>query len=202
VNEHRNESEVHADADLGRLELHRRAIDGFSRRVHQIRPDQWRSPTPCTDWDVRDLVQHLVVEQLWVPPLVDGRTVPEIGDRFDGDQVGADPVAAWDRAADAAVESFGVPGVLRRTVHLSYGDVPASGYCWDMTIDATIHTWDLARGIGAEETLDPELVDLALDSLEQHVDELQASGLFAPPVPVGADAPAQTRLLALLGRRV
>ena len=57
------------------LDLYRRALAEFGRRVHAVRPDQWGCPTPCQDWEVRELVNHLVAEQLWVPPLMAGRTV-------------------------------------------------------------------------------------------------------------------------------
>lgn len=173
----------------------------FDRRVRAVRADQWRDPTPCTEWDVRALVDHLVVEQLWAPLLLDGATIADVGDRFDGDQLGDDPVAAWESAAAAAREAFAAPGALRRSVELSYGHRPADGYCQEMTMDLTVHAWDLARGIGADERLDEELVREVLGFIEPQVEELTGTGLFAPPVAVGEDTDAQTRLLALLGRR-
>jgi uncharacterized protein (TIGR03086 family) len=181
-------------------ELHERSLQRFTDLVHAIRPSQWHDPTPCGEWDVRALVNHLVVEQLWVPELLAGRTVAEVGDRLDGDQLGDDPVATWDRSSADAVAAFAAPGALEREVHLSYGDVPAADYCGEMTMDATVHAWDLARGIGADDRLDPELVQRSLDLVEPRAAELEASGLFAEPVPVPADADPQTRLLAQLGR--
>ena len=71
------------------------AMTEFERRVQAIRPDQWQDPTPCTEWDVRALVDHLVTELLWAPLLLDGATIEDVGDRFNGDQLGADPMAAW-----------------------------------------------------------------------------------------------------------
>ena len=181
-------------------DLHRRAIDAFTAQVHSVSPAQWDDPTPCSDWDVRALVNHLVVEQLWVPELLAGRTVADVGDRFDGDQLGEDPVATWDRSAARALDAFAAPGALQQKVHLSYGDVPAVDYCGEMAMDATVHSWDLARGIDGDDHLDPELVTFALDLVEPRAEELQASGLFADPVAVPPDADAQTRLLGLLGR--
>ncbi len=177
------------------------AMDEFDRRVRAVRPDQWRDPTPCTEWDVRALVDHLVVEQLWAPLLLGGATIEDVGDRFDGDQLGDDPVAAWESAAAAARAAFAAPGALLRSVALSNGHRPADEYCHEMTMDLTVHAWDLARGIGADERLDEELVRDVLGFIEPRVEELVGTGLFAPPVAVGEDADAQTRLLALLGRR-
>ena len=72
-----------------------RGMGEFDRRVRAVHPEQWANSTPCTEWDVRALVNHVVTEQLWAPLLLDGATVEDIGDRFDGDQLGDDPVAAW-----------------------------------------------------------------------------------------------------------
>ncbi len=166
-----------------------------------MRPEQWHNPTPCTEWDVRALVNHVVTEQLWAPLLLDGATIEDIGDRFDGDQLGDDPVAAWASAAAAAREAFAAPGALRRSVELSYGRRPAQGYCQEMTMDLAVHAWDLARGVEADERLDPDLASDVLAFIEPQADQLAESGLFASPVAVSDDADAQTRLLALLGRR-
>jgi uncharacterized protein (TIGR03086 family) len=182
------------------LELHDRAFSEFGRRVHAVAPDQWSAATPCTDWSVRDLVNHLTGEQLWVPPLLGGATVEQVGSRFDGDVLGADPVSAWDSAANAARAAFAEPGAMDRMVHLSYGDRPAEHYLAELTADLVVHAWDLARAIGADETLDPELVERVLADAEPQSGSLAASGLFDPPVPVPADADPQTRLIALFGR--
>jgi uncharacterized protein (TIGR03086 family) len=178
------------------------AMDEFDCRVRAVRPDQWNNPTPCSEWDVRALVNHLVTEQLWAPLLLDGATIDDVGDRFDGDQLGDDPVTAWASAATAAREAFAAPGALRRSVQLSYGRRPAEGYCQEMTLDLTVHAWDLARGIQADERLDEELVRDMLAFVEPQIEQLASTELFGQSVAVGQDANAQIRLLALLGRRV
>jgi uncharacterized protein (TIGR03086 family) len=106
--------------------LHREAVAEFGRRVHEIPDDRWDAPTPCTGWDVRTLVNHLVYEDLWTPEMVAGRTIAEVGDRYEGDQLGEDPVGTWERASRAAVAAVGEPGALDRTVHLSFGATPGT----------------------------------------------------------------------------
>jgi len=179
-------------------ELFRRAAEGFGVHVHAVGDGHWHDPTPDTEWDVRMLVNHVTVEQLWVPPLVAGSSVADIGDRFDGDQLGDDPIAVWDAAVRASQAAF---DRLEGTVSLSSGEKPIDEYCWEMTTDALIHSWDLARGIGADETLDAELAELVYERTLPFAEQLQETGLFAPPVPVPADAPLQTKLLAIFGRR-
>ena len=181
--------------------LFRRAINGFGRHVNAITDEQWHDPTPCTDWDVRTLVNHVTVEQLWVPPLVAGDRVADVGDRLDGDQLGLDPVATWKAASASSVSAFEALGALDGTVSLSAGERPTTEYAWEMTTDALIHSWDLARGIGADESMDPELVDLVYHRTLPFAEQLQETGLFAPPVPVPEDAPLPVKLLAIFGRR-
>ncbi|PJN29525.1 TIGR03086 family metal-binding protein [Kitasatospora sp. CB02891] len=186
------------DQDL--LALHAGALDHFGRLVRAVPDDRWQARTPCTDWTVRQLVGHLTYEQLWVPDLLAGATVAEVGDRYDGDVLGDDPVAAWTAAADAARAAFAEPGALRRTVHLSYGRRRAAGYCREMTVDAVVHGWDLATGIGADARMDPAAASFALAEIAPQAGALSASGLFADAVPVPADADPQDRLLGLVGR--
>jgi uncharacterized protein (TIGR03086 family) len=181
--------------------LHRRAADEFGRRVEKIEPDQWSGPTPCDDWDVRTLVNHLVYENRWVPDLMAGKTVAEVGDRFDGDLLGDDPKGAWRDSVAQAVAVFAAEGALDRTVHLSFGDVPGGEYASELTSDLTVHAWDLAVAIGDDASLDPALVSFTFRLWRGREQLLRNSGLFADPVEVAADADEQTRLLALLGRR-
>lgn len=83
--------------DVG--DLHRRSIEEFGKRIEAVGDDQWELPTPCSDWDVRTLVNHIVAENLWTPPLMEGQTIADVGDRFDGDVLGADPKRAWRDSA-------------------------------------------------------------------------------------------------------
>lgn len=184
------------------LRTHDEALALFGARVHAVRDDQWDGPTPCTDWSVRELVNHLAAEQLWVPRLVrDGASITDVGSEYDGDVLGDDPVGAWDRAAVAAVAAFAERGALNRPVQLSYGSQRAGAYCTQMMADAVVHSWDLSRAIGAEERMPDHLATAALREVEPYAPGLSASGLFAPAVEPPADAEVLTRLLCLLGRR-
>ena len=185
----------------GLPELFERAVQEFDSRVQQIQDDQWTNPTPCSEWDVRDLVNHLVYEDVWAPPLFDGKTVQEIGDRFEGDLLGDDPKGAWASARDAALAAVNRPGALEGTVHLSSRDVLGGEYLLELLNDHVIHGWDLARGIGADDKLDPELVEMIYAGSAPQEDALKESGAFGAKVepPEGADT--QTKLLAVMGRR-
>ncbi|GGR08268.1 TIGR03086 family metal-binding protein [Streptomyces netropsis] len=183
------------------LDAYDRAMGEFDRRVHEVDKGQWPADTPCTEWSVRDLVNHLTAEHLWAPWLLRGATLAEVGDRFDGDVLGDHPRRAWDRAATASREAFHEPGALDGEVHTSGGIGAASDYAWQMVGDLTVHAWDLARGIGGDDRLDEELARAVYEIVGPQVKSWQGAGIFDPPVTVPEDSPVQDRLVALLGRR-
>ncbi|MFH0243818.1 TIGR03086 family metal-binding protein [Streptomyces sp. HK10] len=186
---------------MERLDALERGYAEFGRRVRSVRDDQWDAPTPCTEWTVRDLVRHLVAEHLWAPRLLRGATLEEVGDRFDGDVLGDDPRAAWRRAAEESRAAFHRPGALDGHVHTSDGPRPAADYAREMTTDLTVHAWDLARGVGADDRLDEELARYVYEAVRPVADSLRDTGLFGEPVGAGEGAGVQDRLVALLGRR-
>lgn len=177
-----------------------RAVRECGARMDGVTDDRWASPSPCSEWDVKGVANHVVNELLWVPPLLAGRTIAEVGDRFDGDVLGDDPAAAYRAAADAAIEAANAPGAREAVTHLSFGDFSGADYLAQITTDLTLHMWDLSRGSGQSEDLDPGLVQEAHDFLAPQVDEWRAFGAFGPAVDVPPDAPMEHQLLAISGR--
>ena len=108
---------------------HHDALGETRRIVAGIKDDQWHDATPCDEWDVTELLAHIVGGNRWVKPLVDGETIDQVGDRLDGDPLGADPLAAYDASASEADGAFSAEGALARPCAVSYGPVPASVYC-------------------------------------------------------------------------
>jgi uncharacterized protein (TIGR03086 family) len=181
------------------VDVYRRSQAGFTDRVRRIRPGQWSAATPCRDWDVRALVNHVVGEELWVVPLFAGATIAEVGDRFDGDLLGEDPVQVADEAADAAATTVAEPGALERTVHLSFGDTPATEYVRQLLADHLVHAWDLAVAIGADPRLDPEAVASCASWFTTREELYRQSGAIGPRVSV-PDGDEQARLIGAFGR--
>lgn len=186
-------------ADL--VSLHLRAVEEFGARVLAVGDGDWERSTPCADWDVRALVNHVVSENRWTPPLLAGMTIEQVGDRFDGDLLGSGPKHVWQEAASDALVAVAQPDVLASTVHVSFGDISAEEYVTQVTVDHVIHAWDLAQATAGDERLDDELVELALDYLSLHAEEWRAAGVFGPAVEAPEGAGRQGELLALAGRR-
>ena len=151
---------------------------------------------------MRDLLRHLVSGTSWVGPLVEGCTIAEVGDTFDGDLLDDDPAEAWRQAVGAAIDACAADGAMQRLVHLSSGDVPAADYVVERILDLVMHAWDVARAIGADERLDPELVDVARKVLAEKADLWRRHGALGPAVETAPGADPQTLLLAESGRKV
>jgi uncharacterized protein (TIGR03086 family) len=186
-------------ADVARL--HRRALDETGAVVAGVGEEQWNLVTPCDDWDVRALLNHLVSGNLWAAELGGGATIEQVGDRLDGDVLGDSPLGAFEESATLASATFETPGVLEAPCAVSYGPVPGSVYAGHRFIDVLIHGWDLAVATGQDTALDPELVGAAYALLQGEADMVRASGMFGENIAVAADTGAQTRLLAFIGRQ-
>ena len=181
-------------------ELHARALDVTSPTIAGVKADQWGADSVCRGWDVRTLVNHIVSGNWWVPELVGGRSIEQVGDRLDGDVLGTDPAASYDASATAAAAAFREAGAMERPVGVSYGPVPGEVYCGHRFIDVLVHGWDVATSTGQDARLPADLVDACLEVVVPQQDGLTGSGAFGAVVEVPADADSQTRLLAILGR--
>jgi uncharacterized protein (TIGR03086 family) len=179
--------------------LHRRTVEQWAERVAAVRPDQWDLPTPCAEWSVRDLVNHVVGEELWAVPLVEGATMEEVGSRFDGDLLGGDPTGTARSAADDAVTAVD-KAADDAQVHLSFGDTDLDEYLYQLAADHLVHGWDLAMATGVTTALDPEVVD-AVASWFRDREELYRAGGAIGPRQASTGDPA-TDLLAAFGRAV
>jgi uncharacterized protein (TIGR03086 family) len=182
-------------------EAHAQALDDARPRVAAITGDQWTRDSVCEDWDVRTLVNHLVSGNFWVPELVGGKTIEEVGDRLDGDVLGTDPLAAYDGSAKVASAAFREDGAMERPVAVSYGPVPGEVYCGHRFIDVLVHGWDIGKSTGQDTTLPADLVAACWEVVEPQLEMLAGSGAFGShhDIPKGADP--QTKLLAALGRK-
>ncbi len=183
------------------VRLFSKACDEFEGRLKQVKAGDWAKPTPCSQWSVKQLANHLAGEVLWVPELFAGKTIAEVGDKFDGDVLGSDALSVWRSASTAAKLILGEPGVLERTVHLSFGDFPGRGYAGQLLIDIVIHTWDLAQGMGRLQQIDPVLAAAAYQELLPQAEQWREGGAFAAIVDSDPSASIQTKLLALAGRK-
>jgi uncharacterized protein (TIGR03086 family) len=178
--------------------VYRRSMEHWAVRVNDVRPEQWDAPTPCADWTVRDLVNHVTGEDRWTVPLMRGRTVEEVGSDLDGDLLGENPITSALHAA-AEAESV-VTEVLPSggKVHLSYGEEEMTEYVHQLAADHLVHGWDLAAATGGDTRLDPGLVSDVAAWFAQHEEAYRSAGAIGPRAATTGEA--QADLLAAFGR--
>ena len=179
--------------------LHRRTVDGWLRTLEGVGHDQWTTATPCSDWDVRALVNHVTGEERWIRPLLEGKTIADVGDSLDGDLLGDRPTEAGGEAARDALAAVDELFAPNQQVHLSYGDEDAREYLTQIAADHLIHTWDLATATGQHATLDPEIVDAVAAWFADREEMYRSVGAIGPRGPLTGDR--QADLLAAFGRQ-
>jgi uncharacterized protein (TIGR03086 family) len=185
------------------------AVDASAERVvelvGQVRPEQWSEPTPCTEWDVRTLVGHLIATRHGYCALLDGGSAADLMSFIarQGEAAGTDPVATLMTAVRSVRAAFAEPGALERTVNHPIGEIAGSQLLDMLVMDSVIHAWDLATAIGVDAALDERLVDEVYEFLAPRAEggRLYARGSFAQPAaPLPEGATPLERLMHIAGR--
>jgi uncharacterized protein (TIGR03086 family) len=166
--------------------------------VAGIQPEHWQLPTPCSEWTVHDVVNHLVVGHLRFRAALDNGPAPS-----DADVLGADPVGAYRSSADAMLAAFRVEGALDRPVTIPAGTLPGLVACELRVVEAAVHGWDVARATGLSLSFPDDLVEESIAFSRIQLSRLPAGRTrFGPSQEASDDAPPLDRLAALLGRAV
>jgi uncharacterized protein (TIGR03086 family) len=183
-------------------DIFKAALEQATTVVKQVRPDQFANDTPDTEWNVRDLISHMLYELSWVPDVVAGKTISDVGSEYEGDLIGdsdLDLSVTWQEAADKA-EMATDEADLEETAHLSYGDVSIEDYLRQAGTDQLIHAWDLGKAIGLPVAFDSAIVQAVYDDILSKKGTMAQSGLFADPLDVPDSASLQIKLLGVFGR--
>ena len=188
------------------LDLHARVLRQSTDIVDGIADDQWERPTPCAQWSVRQLVEHMILENRGFAAAADG----EISDRrvWTEREFRDDLRADYWVSAERVVASFGAPGVLDGEFWLPLINpairLPARQAVSFHLLDYVVHGWDVAVAIGRPVQVPSDIVDAALDIALREVPDgprrHRPTASFVPPVELAPDAPALDRMLAWLGR--
>jgi uncharacterized protein (TIGR03086 family) len=174
-----------------------------NRVVGGITPDQLDNQSPCDEWTVRDVINHLTVgATVFATCVRDGSITDErLGALMTEDNLGDDYQAAFRDASDAAIAAFGSPGAADRIVTMPFGTMPAGVALNIAVFDVTIHTWDLARGSGQGMQLDADTLAEAYALAQAMIPDMREHGVIGAEVTISADAPLEDRLAALAGRQ-
>lgn len=177
-------------------ESYRTVAGGFDAAVRAATPDTWTSQSPCEQWRARDVVAHVVAGHRGVIAGIRGGEPSPLGAEDDARQ-------AWEEASRTLGELTADPGAMATEIDGPTGRMPAGQIISRfVTMDLLVHTWDLARAVGADERLDEQSVRGAYEALKPMDAMIRQPGVFGPKVEPPAGADLQTEFLSFLGRRV
>lgn len=181
------------------LELQARANSQAQLLIGGLRPDHIELPTPCREWNVRTLLNHLIALHRSAAAAITGGEDVDWG----ADYVGDDPRAAFSDAAEASAVAFRAPGVLDKSFQMPWGESTGDALSGMLAMDTVIHSWDLAKATGETASLDPDLCETVLAAGQQMMKpeyRTPESG-FGPEIAVPVDAPACDRMAGYFGRQ-
>src|SRR4051794_17903735 len=173
--------------DLDLMDLYRRASDWSGSKVNGV--TDLTASTPCTEWNVRDLLNHMLDTQRYFAGAATGKDVSPPGPN-PPDTLSDDPAADFAKVRDDVINAFSPEGVIEKTM-------PALGIAF---ADSLLHGWDVATATGQDATMPDGLAQAAYDTIHGRFTDEQRKGIFGPAQPVPADATPQQRLLAYTGR--
>jgi len=182
------------------IKLHDRALEATATIVANVDVAQLGAPTPCVEFDVRGLLNHMVGGNYRFVKIAQGepgQAVPATGDFVDDD-----PITPYRVSAEAVAKAWSDPAVLERTVHLPFGDFPGAVAIGIHTVETIVHGWDLAKATGQPSELDPDLYAVAWQNTKDIDESFRGPGRpFGPAVTLPAGATDTGRLMAWLGRQ-
>lgn len=166
--------------------------------IAEVRAEHLDQPTPCSEWNVKELLNHTIGVMFGIAGGVSGQPGPA-GDAPDFTADGGTQ-QAFDDAAAASIAAWSADGVFDGPVNIGAGEMPAEAAIGINVLDTLTHAWDLAEALGKDRSMDPAVAEAALAAAKMTVSDEIRPGRFGPAVDVGADAPAHDRLAAFLGR--
>jgi uncharacterized protein (TIGR03086 family) len=185
------------------LNTMQQACASTERIVENVTPDHYDRATPCSEWNVRALLNHLLsVLVLGEALFTDSQPAADVGPGMvpDADLIGDDLLKSY-RVGVERLLAAATGDAITRTHATPLGDMSGPVLAGSIALDVAVHGWDLATATGQDPTLDPDLADRVLGFARQAITDETRAPRIGPELPVAGDAPATDRLVAYLGRR-
>jgi uncharacterized protein (TIGR03086 family) len=177
-----------------------RVVDDAQALIETVRPEDMARPTPCAEWDVRGLINHMIGVCMMYGAVFRGEPLDPA--KASTDPAGDRPAAAYAEAGAALIAAVQAPGALEGTLPQPFRELPKAVGAQIFVGDQMVHTWDLARALGRAYTMPEDLATATLElALQVPESDLRGPNAFGPAVECPPDAPVQARLLAFAGRQ-
>lgn len=187
-----------ASTEVDVVQLYVDALAVFGNAVRDLADHEWDLPTPSTDWNVKEVVAHVVLGEAQLPSVLAGDTTITQSE-FSIDLLGANPLAAWRGTALKAIEAARQPDVVQTVFELDMGAVDGRHLLGYRITDNVVHAWDLHVAAGRPVAIADHFADWLLDFWQPMASQIADSEFFGSPTTPASDS-ASDRLLALLGR--
>jgi len=163
-----------------------RGLDQLATLLRSVGPEDYARPTPCSDWTVSELVDHVIQAPRQFAMMVRGEEVDWAAPTPHAE----DPVATYHENVQALLAA------------LSERPDSGPGADWQCA-EIAVHTWDLATALGrSTETFDPEVAERGRAFMLASLNDDNRDPAFGPERPAPAGADAYARVAAFAGRRV
>ncbi|HLK44662.1 MAG TPA: TIGR03086 family metal-binding protein [Acidimicrobiales bacterium] len=182
-------------------ELLEQAISSTRGVLATVSKQQLGEDTPCAEWKISDLINHVVGGQYWFAAMVHG----EEPDPAEVDFSATDFVSAFDEGAERSLAAFRADGAMDRLLSLPFGEMPCAAFLRLAVTDTFTHGWDLARATGQSTDLSPDLAATILEGVRESLRpefRNEQGNPFGPEQAAPAGAGSADQLAAFLGRRV
>ncbi len=179
---------------IGRIES---AVQHASKIVNGVKDDQYGVQTPCSEFKVKDLLNHVIggLEMLRDAASGGSPAMP------DGDQFGAEPGKEYDARSAKLLEVLKEPGTLDRTWKMPFGELPGQAMAGICFVENVTHAWDLAKATGQDTTIPDDLIAEAREVVEPMEAMWRMQGVCGPVIEVPESASATDRFAGFMGRQ-
>ena len=178
------------------------SYDIMERTIAAVASEQWSTQSPCSEWDAKGVVNHVIGGAKMVSACVAGKEVDFAS--LGGDLAGNDPAGSYRAAANEALATFRAdPSVLGRTVKMPFGELPGAVVAGIFTNDNFCHAWDLAKASGQSTDIEPEFAAAVLDAAKMFITpDLRTPGLFDAEKTAPEGCSKADQVAAFMGRTV
>jgi uncharacterized protein (TIGR03086 family) len=175
----------------------KRATAFAAEKINNVKPDDMTKPTPCSEFDVHALLNHVIGGLGMLTEAAKGGK-PEMPS---GDQCGSDPAATYDERRAALLAALRQPGVLERTWQMPFGSMEGSMMATIAFMEHLTHGWDVAKATGQDTAMPADLVQECMAVVSPMDAMLRTPGVCGPAVSVPDSASLEDKLIAFLGRQ-
>lgn len=193
---------------MQRNELFIAAEELFLHVFAQIQPNQMDMPLPewfrglyaGTQPTLKPVLNYHAYDTAWVPETFAGKTIDEVGDKYDGDLLGDNPITSYTTYSKLATDYIRDNFDENRLIHFTYGDFPASEAILHPTGFRIFRAYDIAKLIRANTKLPEDVCQAAYEYFGPSMEMYRAAGIYGSAIPVDDNASAQAKLFAMVGR--